>query len=609
MASPRVLASRAKHDIPPSKDLTQVRHILPFLKPYRWQIAGVAVSLTLAAATVLAFGAGLRWLIDSGFLGGETKLLDEALAAMIAIILVLAAATFARSYLVAWVGERLAADIRNRVYGNILDLSPAFYEITRTGEVLSRLTADTGILQTVVGSSISMALRNVLMVVGGIIMMAVTSPKLTALTLMLVPAVVVPLAVFGRRLRIFSRLSQDKLGEVSSYASETLGGIETVQSFNYEPVASRRFAKRVEEAFEAAVRRSRARAGLAATVILMVFAAVAFILWIGGHDMLAGRISPGELSAFVFYAIVVASSIGTISEFYGDLQRAAGASERLVELMHEKPAIRAPDSPVSLPVPARGDVELSRVTFAYPSRQDRPALEGFSLRVEKGQRIALVGPSGAGKTTVFQLLLRFYDPQAGRITIDGVDIRDADPRAVRERYSVVSQDPVIFATSIEENIRYGRPDASGDDVRRAADAAAAIEFIEKLPDGFATPIGERGMGLSGGQRQRIAIARAILRDPAVLLLDEATSALDAESERTVQMALDKLMAGRTTIVIAHRLATVLKADNIVVMDEGRIVATGRHEELVEKGGLYARLAALQFETPALVANDDRRTAG
>ncbi len=586
-----------------SRDLGKIRQLWPFLAPYRGRVLGAVLALTAAAGTVLAFGMGLRWLVDAGFAGGETALLDRALIGMLAIVAILALASWFRSYLVAWLGERLAADIRKAVYNNVIGLSPGFFEVTRTGEVLSRLTTDTSLLQTVIATSVSMALRNVILLFGGAIMMAVTSPKLTALAFLVVPLVVVPILVFGRRVRRLSRDSQDRIAEVGGQIDESINAVRTVQAFGHEELDRATMADRVETAFDIAVRRTVARSNLAATVILLIFGAVGTILWIGGYDMMAGRISAGELSAFVFYAVVVAGSVGSLSEFFADIQRAAGASERLLELLSTKPEIAAPAVPRVLALPTEGRIAFEGVTFRYPSRPDRAALEDLSFEVAAGERVALVGPSGAGKTTVFQLLLRFYDPEAGIVRFDGADLRELDPTALRVRIGLVSQEPVIFSADALENIRYGRPEASDAEVRAAAEAAAATEFLDRLPEGLETFLGEKGLRLSGGQRQRLAIARAILRDPALLLLDEATSALDAESERLVQDAIARLSEGRTSIVIAHRLATVQQADRILVLDQGRIVATGRHEELIAEGGLYARLAALQFDRVDPAAGD------
>ena len=577
------------------REARHLRALLPYLAPYRLRLLAALTSLLFGAGAVLVLGAGLRTLIDEGFRSGDVALLDRALFALLIVIAVLALATYGRFYLVSWVGERAVADIRRDVFDHALRLSPAFFEVTRVGEVTSRLTADTTLLQVVVGSSLSVALRNALLFVGGTAMLFVTSWHLTALVFAIVPAVVVPIVLFGRRVRLLSRASQDRIADISAYGEETLNAVRTVQAHGHEDIDRRRFGALVDGALETALRRVGARAMLTACVIALVFGAVGVILWLGGREVIAGRISPGELSAFVFYAVVVAGAVGAFSEVVGELQRAAGASERLFDLLAVEPEIGAPPSPSPLPEPALGRVAFEEVGFHYPSQPGRRALGGVSLTVAAGERVALVGPSGAGKSTVFQLLLRFYDPQTGVVSLDGVDVRRAEPGAVRARIGLVPQEPAIFSADAWTNIGYGCAGAGSDDIRRAAEAAAAAEFLDRLPAGFDTFLGEKGVRLSGGQRQRIAIARAILRDPAVLLLDEATSALDSENERMVQAALARLMAGRTTLVIAHRLATVLAADRIVVMDRGTIVAAGRHDELLVEGGLYARLAALQFD--------------
>lgn len=574
--------------------MRSLRALIPWLAPYRLRIAGAGVALIVAAGSVLVLGQGLRALIDEGFGAGDGALLDRALAGLFVVIALLAAAAFGRFYLVAWVGERVVADMRRAVFERMLGLSAAFFESARVGEVLSRLTTDTTLLQVVVGSSVSVALRNVLLFLGGTALLFVTSPRLAGLVFLIVPVVVLPIVFFGRRVRRLSRASQDRVADISAHGEETLNAIRTVQAFGHEPIDGRRFGARVDDALATALRRNMARGLLTAFVIVTVFSAVGVILWIGGHDVMDGRISPGELSAFVFYAVVVAGSVGAVSEVIGDLQRAAGATERLLELMRVDSEIAAPPEPVRLPDPPVGTVSFEEVRFHYPSRPDTAALDAASFEIAAGERVALVGPSGAGKSTVFELLLRFYDPAAGRVRLDGVDLREADPAELRARIGLVAQEPFVFSADAWENIRYGRPGATDDEVRAAAEAAAAAEFLDALPDGFDTFLGEKGVRLSGGQRQRIAIARALLRDPAILLLDEATSALDSESERLVQDALDRLMAGRTTLVIAHRLATVQAADRIVVLDEGRVDAIGSHAELVGTSALYARLAALQF---------------
>ncbi len=585
-------------DRPASRDLRMLARIGGFLRPHRGRIAVAAVALIVAAGCVLVLGQGLRLVIDAGFASGDPALLDRALAGLLAVVAVLSVATFVRFYSVSWLGERVTADLRRAVFSRVLDLPPGYFETARTGEVISRLTNDTALLEVVIGSSASFAVRNLLITAGSLAMLVVTSPKLTALVVLGVPLVVVPILLFGRRVRRLSRATQDRVADVSAYVDEALHEIRTVQAYGHEPHDRRLFAQRVETTFDTALARIRQRAALVAMVILLSFGAVGAILWVGGHDVLAGRLSAGQLSAFVFYAVLVAGGAAAISEVVGDLQRAAGATERLMELLATEPAIRAPAAPAELPEPPRGEVRLAHVTFCYPSRPGESALADFTLAVRPGERVALVGPSGAGKTTVFQLLLRYYEPGAGEILVDGVEVRRADPRAVRSRFALVPQDPVIFAASVRENVRYARPDASDAEVLAACRAAYAMEFVERLPDGLDTFLGERGVRLSGGQRQRLSIARALLADRAVLLLDEATSSLDAESEHFVQLAAARLMEGRTTLIIAHRLATVQGADRIVVMERGRIVAEGSHPELLRAGGLYARLAALQFMAEA-----------
>jgi ATP-binding cassette subfamily B protein len=600
--------SNRRPDRPRSKNVRVLARLWAYLRPYKGFLLLSLVSLIAAAGTTLALGRGLQLLIDQGFAEGDAALLDQAVLVLFGVVAILALAAFARFYLVTWLGERVVADVRRDVFRHVIGLSPGFFETTRTGEVLSRLTTDTTLLQVVVGTSVPIALRNILTLVGGVALLFATSPRLTGLVFLVVPLVLIPVIVYGRQVRKLSRASQDRVADVGVYVDESLSNIRTVQAFNHEPIDRARFQERVENAFDTAIKRTIARASLTAMVILLVFGAIAVVLWVGGHAVLDGEITAGQLSAFVFYSVVVAGSVGGLSDVVGDLQRAAGATERLFDLLATETTIDAPDNPSRLPSPVEGRVGFDNVVFHYPSRPDAAALDGFDLTVQQGEKVALVGPSGAGKTTVFQLLLRFYDPSQGRVTLDGVDLQNADPAELRRHTGLVPQEPVIFSADAMENIRYGRPEASDDEVIAAAEAANARAFIEELPDGFKSFLGERGVRLSGGQRQRIAIARAILKNPEVLLLDEATSSLDAESEKVVQEALDHLMQGRTTLIIAHRLATVLKADRLVVMDKGRIVETGTHQELLEKDGLYARLAALQFDQAQALSAEARPNA-
>ncbi len=578
-----------------SRDLAQLRRLVPYLAAYRFHVVAAVLALVVAAGAVLGLGVGLRVLIDKGLAQTDPQFLDEALTVLIATVVVLAASSFARSFLVAWIGERVVADLRRDVFNRIVGLSPTFFEVTRTGEVLSRLTTDTTVIQTVVGSSLSMALRNVLLLAGGVVMLAVTSAGLTAIVLLMVPVVLLPVLVFGRRVRRLSRLSQDHLADVGHRADEALGAIPTVQAFVRENYERRRFGETVETALRTAVSRTLARSFLFASVILLLFGGIAGVLWMGGHAVVDGRISGGDLASFIFYAVIVAAAAAALSEVWGELQRAAGAAERLTELLVVEPEIREVDDPVVFPDPPRGTISFHDVVFRYPARPGHTAIDGISFEVPQGETVALVGRSGAGKSTLFRLLLRFHEPLEGTISIDDVDTRLARLDDLRRRMALVPQEPVIFGSSIADNIRYGRPDAGDAEVHAAAGSAFATEFIDQLPEGFDTFVGERGLRLSVGQRQRIAIARAILKDAPILLLDEATSALDSESEQAVQQALQTLMAGRTTLVIAHRLATVLKADRILVLHEGRIVESGRHGDLVGADGRYARLAELQFD--------------
>ena len=579
----------------PGRNLPALLKLSRFLLPYRARIAAAMMALIVAATSVLALGQGLRHVIDSGFASsGNLQLLNAALGGFLAIAAVLSVATYARFYLMMSTGERVIADLRRAVFDHVLTLSPGFFDATRTGEIISRITNDTTQLQMVIGFGFSMFVRNALMMVGAAILLFVTSPKLAALVLVGVPATLIPILVLGRRVRRLSRDNQDRVADVSAHIDESIHEIRTVQAYAHEAQDREHFADRVEAAFRSGVARVHQKAWLIALVMFIAFSAVAVILWIGGHDVLAAKMSVGELSAFVFYAGIVASGAGTVSEVWGEIQRAAGATERLMQILEMPPEITAPAAPLALPPRLTGHVRFEGVSFAYPSRPEQRALIDFTLDIRPGERIAVVGPSGAGKSTLFALLLRFYDPQEGHILIDGIDIARCDPLDVRRRIALVPQEPVIFAASVLENVRYGAPQAGLDQVRRALAASHALEFVERLPHGMDTELGERGVRLSGGQRQRLSIARALLADREILLLDEATSALDSASERLVQQALAALVQGRTTLVIAHRLSTVRDADRILVLDQGRTHAIGRHDELLRQDGLYAHLAELQF---------------
>ena len=569
--------------------------LAPYVGRYRTRAIFALISLTIAALTTLTVPVAVRRMIDFGFSPEGIAMINSYFSVMIALVAVLALASAMRYYLVMTIGERIVADLRSDVFAHLTSLSPAFFDSSRSGELISRLTADTTQIKSAVGASVSIALRNVMLFIGATAMMVVTSPRLSLFVLLAIPLIVLPLVAFGRWVRRLSRTAQDTLADASAYASELIGAIRTVQAYTNERLANKRFAGDVEQAYNAARGSTWARAVLTAVIIFIVFTSVVIILWVGSNDVLTGTITPGRLGQFILYAAFAASSLGQLSEVWGEVSAASGAAERLFEIMNVKSDISAPATVRALPTPPRGDVVLDHVTFAYPTRPDTLALDNVSLAVRAGEKVAIVGPSGAGKSTLFHLLLRFYDPAAGTITLDGVPIRAADPTDVRARIALVAQDSVVFAMSTRDNIRFGRPDANDADVMRAADLAHATEFIERLPQGFDTQLGERGVTLSGGQRQRIAIARAILRDAPLLLLDEATSSLDAESETLVQTALEELMKHRTTLVIAHRLATVLSCDRIIVIDRGRIVEQGTHASLVAAGGLYARLARLQFQ--------------
>jgi ATP-binding cassette subfamily B protein len=579
-----------------SRKLRPLLSLAPYVARYRWQAGAALVALVVAAITTLVVPIAVRRMIDFGFSRDSATLIDSYFTVMIGVVAVLALSSAARFFLVTTLGERIVADLREEVFAHLVSLAPAYFDQAKSGELISRLTADTTQIKAAVGASVSVALRNLVLFLGATAMMVVTSPRLSAFVLGAIPVIVLPLYGFGRAVRRRSRAAQDTLADASAYASELIGAVRVLQAFTNETLARSRFAAAVERAFSAARSSITARAILTAIAIFLVFSSVVVVLWVGAQDVLANRISAGRLSQFILYAVFAAAGLGQLSEVWGEISQASGAAERLFEILNVRPAIVPPTRPAELPQPPRGELSFENVHFAYPSRPEISVLDGVSFAVRRGEKLAIVGPSGAGKSTVFHLILRFYDPISGTVTFDGVPLTAVDPVALRHRIALVPQDAVIFATSIRENIRFGRPEASDAEVERAAELAHAVEFIGRLPERFDTPVGERGVTLSGGQRQRIAIARAILRDAPLLLLDEATSSLDAESETLVKSALERLMTDRTTLVIAHRLATVLSCDRILVIEAGRIVEQGTHEKLVAAGGLYARLARLQFQT-------------
>ncbi|MGA8386374.1 MAG: ABC transporter transmembrane domain-containing protein [Pseudolabrys sp.] len=579
-------------------NLRPLAGLVPYILRYRGRAAAALATLIVASLTTLIVPVAVRRMIDFGFSDKAAELIDSYFAVMVLVVAVLAVSSALRFYLVTTLGERIVADLRSDVFAHLTRLSPAYFDATRTGEIVSRLTADTTQIKSAVGASVSIALRNLVLFLGGAGMMVVTSPRLSLFVLGAIPVIVLPLVGFGRVVRQRGRAAQDTLASASGYANELIGAMRTVQAFTSEKPAGSRFATAVEQAYTAACGATKARAILTAVVIFLVFTSIVIVLWVGAQDVLAGDITPGRLGQFVLYAVFAAGGLGELSQVWGEISQASGAAERLSEILAVQPAIRSPARPIALPKPANGDVAFHHVSFSYPGRPNVPVLENLSFGVRPGEKLALVGPSGAGKSTIFQLILRFYDPVSGNITFDGVRLTDADPAALRSRIALVPQDSIVFATSVRDNIQFGRPDATEAEIEKAAEAAHAAEFIRRLPLGFETPLGERGVTLSGGQRQRIAIARAILRKAPLLLLDEATSSLDAESETLVQQALKRLMFNRTSIVIAHRLATVQSCDRILVIDNGRIVEEGTHASLASAGGLYARLAKLQFEMGA-----------
>ncbi len=586
--------SPSTNPLPAKGRISSLRYLLHYILPYKRQAIGAGIALVFTSSGVLGMGSALRHLIDQGIAKGDAQLLSQGYLVLLVVVVALAVGTYTRYLLVSTVGERVVADIRRDVFAKVVSMHTAYFESSRIGDLIARITTDTTLLQTVVGSSVSIFLRNTLLFIGGFTMLVITSVNLSFWLLGMLPLIIIPIITLGRRVRALSRATQNKVGDISAHAEETIGAIRTIHAMALEDAENQRFNRLIDDTVNTALSRIRMRAVLTAIVICLVFGAIVTVLFIGGKDVVAHRISAGDLSAFIFYSVVVAGALGALSEVFGEMQRAAGATERLMELMALEPEIKAPAEPYHFTKTPEGRLSFEHVTFHYASRPDKASLANISMRVEPGETVAIVGPSGAGKTTLFQLLLRFYDPQFGIIRIDGHDLRTLEPREWRGVIGLVPQDPVIFSANAWENIRMGKPDATDEEVIDAARAASALEFLEALPDGLNTYLGEKGVRLSGGQKQRVAIARAIVRNPAVLLLDEATSALDAENETAIQAALERIMKERTTLVIAHRLATVVNADRIIVLNDGKIEASGTHAQLLETNPLYKRLAELQF---------------